>query len=277
MKQTVLFTALGLAAFGAAAQEYGNVLSSTPVIQQVAVPRTVCQPVAPAQVSTTGGGAAVGGLTGAGIGSMIGHGSGNTAAIAVGAIMGAIVGNNVEAQNQRYAQTVPQCFTENVSENRTVGYDVVYEYRGQQYSARMPYDPGRSVQLQMQQTLAQAAPATPLGNGGGVVVAPPVQSAQVAPAPQQQYQQPQPQYQQQPQYTTVPTPVATVQTPVVVQGAAPVVYGAPYPAYPAAYPAYPYPAYPYPYYRPYYAPVGVSLGFVFGSGGHGHGHGHGHR
>ena len=47
MKQTVLFAALGLAAFGASAQEFGNVLSSTPVVQQVTVPRTVCQPVAP--------------------------------------------------------------------------------------------------------------------------------------------------------------------------------------------------------------------------------------
>lgn len=252
MKQTVLFAALGLAAFGASAQEFGNVISSTPVVQQVAVPRTVCQPVGPSQVTTTGGGAVVGGLTGAGIGSMIGHGSGNTAAIAVGTIMGAIVGNNVEAQNQRYAQTYPQCATQNVTENRTVGYDVVYEYRGQQYGARMPYDPGRTVQLQQQ--LAQAQPATPLGDGGGVVIAPPVQQAPQVAAPVQQV-------------ATVPTPVATVQTPVVVQAPAQVVYQQPYPvAYP--YPAYP--AYPYPYYRPYF-PVGISLGFGF-SGGHHHHH-----
>src|SRR5438128_11729358 len=123
MKHTLLFAALGLAAFGASAQEFGNVISSTPVIQQVAVPRTVCQPGASGP--TTGGGAALGGLTGAGIGSAIGAGSGNAAAIGVGAILGAIVGNNMEAQNQRYAY--PQCFTENVGEHRPVGYDVVYE------------------------------------------------------------------------------------------------------------------------------------------------------
>lgn len=260
MKQTVLFTALGLAAFGAAAQEFGTVISSTPVIQQAAVPRTVCQPVAPAQVTTTGGGAVVGGLTGAGIGSMIGHGSGNAAAIAVGTIMGAIVGNNVEAQNQRYAQTYPHCVTENVAENRTVGYDVVYEYRGNQYSARMPYDPGRTVQLQVAQVRQPAPAATIPAEPGEVVVAPPVQA--------------------QGSVTTVPTPIVQAQpqvqatAPVVVQNAAPVVYGT-YPAYPAYPPvAYPYPAaypaygaYPYPYYRPY-APVGVSLGFVFG--GHRH-------
>ena len=240
MKHTLLFAALGLAAFGASAQEFGNVISSTPVIQQVAVPRTVCQPGASGP--TTGGGAALGGLTGAGIGSAIGAGSGNAAAIGVGAILGAIVGNNMEAQNQRYAY--PQCFTENVGENRTVGYDVVYEYRGQQYSARMPYDPGRTVQLQVGQAAVQAAP----GGNGAVVTAPPVQQAQaavVAPSP---------------------GPVVTAQQPQVIvqQQPAQVVYAAPYPAYPA----YGY-GYPYPYYRPY-VPFGVSLGFVFGGGGHHH-------
>jgi uncharacterized protein YcfJ len=259
MKHTILFAAMGLAAFGASAQEYGNVLSSTPVIQQVAVPRTVCQPVAPAQVTTTGGGAVLGGLTGAGIGSVIGHGGGNAAAIAAGTIIGAVVGNNVEAQNQRYAQTVPQCVTQNVTENHTVGYDVVYEYHGQQYSARMPYDPGRTVQLQV--PVAQAAPAAQYqapvqaqAGDGSVVTAPPVQQAA----------------------TPVPTPVVTAQgqpqvivqqqPQVVYQQQPQVVYAAPYPAYPA----YPYPyAYGYPYYRPYY-PVGVSLGFVYGGGGHWH-------
>lgn len=273
MKQSILFAALGLSAFGAFAQEVGLVLSSTPVVQQVSVPRTVCTPVAPSQVTTTGGGAAVGGLTGAGVGSMIGSGSGNTAAIAVGTIMGAIIGNNVEAQNQRYAQTYPQCTTQTAYENRTIGYDVVYEYAGRQFSARLPYNPGRTVQLQvsaLNQSSVPAAPAVATAQGGisaepnGVVVAPPVQQAQAAPAP-----------------VPTPTPIVQVapqQAPVVVQQAPAQVVYAPYPAaypapYPAAYPA-PYPAYgygyPYPYYRPY-APVGVSLGFVF-SNGHRHRH-----
>ena len=262
MKHTVLFAALGLAAAGASAQEFGNVVSSTPVIQQVAVPRTVCQPVAPSQVTTTGGGAVIGGLTGAGVGSMIGQGSGNAAAIAAGTIIGAIVGNNTEAQNQRYAQTVPQCSTQNVAENRTVGYDVVYEYRGQQYSARMPYDPGRTVQLQVS-TIAQQAPMQQpqaAASEGGVVVAPPVQQA--APvaqaAPERAVVQGQPQVivpQQQPQ--------------VVYQQQPQVVYQQPAPVVVQQYPAYPY-AYPYPYYRPYYPWGGLSLGFVFSGGGHHH-------
>lgn len=255
MKQTVLFAAMGLAAFGACAQEYGNVLSSVPVIQQVSVPRTVCQPGAPGPVSTTGGGAVVGGLTGAGVGSMIGQGSGNAAAIAAGTIIGAIVGNNVEAQNQRYAQTAPYCYTQNTLENHTVGYDVTYEYRGQQYSARMPYDPGRTVQLQAP-AVAQAATSD---TAGGVVVAPPVQQAQVLPQQPQPIQQAPQVVQQQPQYVEGQPQVIVQQqpTPVVVQQV-------------PVYPAYPYYA-PYPYYRPYpYVPFGLSFGFVYGGGHHHH-------
>jgi uncharacterized protein YcfJ len=267
MKQTVLLAAMGLAAFGACAQEIGNVLSSVPVIQQVSVPRTVCQPGAPGPVSTTGGGAVVGGLTGAGVGSFIGQGSGNAAAIAAGTIIGAIVGNNVEAQNQRYAQTAPQCYTQNTLENRTVAYDVTYEYRGQQYSARMPYDPGRSVQLQAP-AMAEAAPA---GSAGGVVIAPPVQQGQ-AQVQQPQVIQQQPQVQQaqvapqQPQYVEGQPQYVQGQPQVIVQQQPTPVVVQQYPVYPA----YPYYA-PYPYYRPYpYVPFGLSLGFGFYGGGHHH-------
>jgi uncharacterized protein YcfJ len=230
MKHSILFAALGLVAFGAAAQEVGQVLSSTPVIQQVAVPRQVCTQgyVAPQPQATSGGGGLLGAIIGAGVGSAIGHGAGTAAAMGVGTIAGAIIGNNVEANNNaRYAQAVPTCTTETTYENRTVAYNVTYEYQGRQYQTQMPYDPGATVRLN--------APAV---SQGPAVNAPPVYA----------------------QGTVVQ------QAPVIVQAPAPVVYQ-PY----AVYPAYPaYPAYGYPVYRPYYPPVGVSLGFVFSSGGHRH-------
>lgn len=34
-------------------------------------------------------------------------------------------------------------------ENRTVAYNVVYEYAGKQYAVQMPNDPGPSIQLQL--------------------------------------------------------------------------------------------------------------------------------
>lgn len=271
MKHPVLFAALGLVAFGAAAQEVGNVISATPVIQQVAVPRQHCAPgMVQAQPYTSGMGGLAGGITGAALGSAVGHGSGTAAAMLIGTIGGALLGNGIEANNMRAQQAaVPNCTTENTIENRTVGYDVVYEYAGRRYATRLPYDPGPTVRLQVTPVGQGATPpvaqgiATPAPGMNGVVSAPPVQNAApVAQAPIDAAP------------TVMPAPVAVAPTvlpaPVVVQG-----YPPAYPApYPAAYPAYPYPA--YPAYRPYYyPPVSLSLGWVF-SGGHGHGHG-GHR
>lgn len=42
-------------------------------------------------------------------------------------------------------QTVQNCHTETVYENRVVGYNVTYEYAGKQYMVQMPKDPGPTV------------------------------------------------------------------------------------------------------------------------------------
>jgi len=235
MKQTLLFAALGLVAAGAGAQEIGRVISSTPVIQQVAVPRSWCnQPTYVAPPPTSGGGGLLGAIAGGAIGSTIGHGSGTAAAVLLGAVGGAIVGNNIEANGQR-GEVSQTCSTETSYENRTVGYNVTYEYAGREFTAQLPYDPGPTIQLQVSPLGSGAASPAPAA--GAVVTAPPV-----AVAPQQ---------------------VAVAPPPVVVPAPQPIVYQS-YPAYPA-YPAYA----PYPVYRPYF-PVGISLGFGFG--GHRHHH-----
>jgi uncharacterized protein YcfJ len=228
MKQTILLTALGLAAFGASAQEVGNVISSQPVVQQVAVPRQVCtnQPVyAPQQ--TSGGGGLLGALAGAGIGTQIGHGNGTAAAVGIGAIAGALIGNNIEADNQRMAQAqmVPQCTTQNTYENRTVAWNVTYEYAGRQYTAQMPYDPGPTVRLQVSPMGASFDGNATMAQGQ-VVTAPAVQA-----------------------------------------GVAPVIIAPPPPAQ-VVYSGYPYPYPAYPVYRPYYPPISLSFGYVWGGGGH---------
>ena len=137
MKQTILFAALALAGFGAVAQEVGTVVSTQPVIQQVAVPRQSCNPqTVPVQAPTSGGGSLLGALAGAGVGNMIGAGTGHAAAIIAGTMAGAVIGNNVEANGNRGYATVPNCVTETTYENRTVGYNVTYEYAGRQYTVR---------------------------------------------------------------------------------------------------------------------------------------------
>ncbi|MCW5652986.1 hypothetical protein [Hydrogenophaga sp.] len=143
-----------------AQEEQGRVISSTPVIQQVAVPREVCgdqQVTYPGQKS--GAGALIGGIAGGAMGNAVGNGSGRAAATAIGIIGGAILGNRIEGPSQPYTETYRQCGTQTFYENRTVAYDVVYEYAGRQYRVQMPQDPGRFVRLNV--TPVDAMPPPP--------------------------------------------------------------------------------------------------------------------
>lgn len=131
-----------------AQEEQGRVISSTPIIQQVAVPRDVCTDE---QVSyrgqKSGGGALLGAIAGGAMGNAIGDGSGRAAATAIGLIGGAILGNRIEGEPQPRTEIVRSCGTQTTYEPRTVAYDVVYEYAGREYRTQMAQDPGRYVRL----------------------------------------------------------------------------------------------------------------------------------
>lgn len=134
----------------AQAQEVGQVLSRTPVYQQVTVPRQVCtqtQVTAPAQ--TSGAGAAMGAIAGGAIGNAMGKGEGRAIATMLGVIGGAIAGDKVEGPQSAQTQTQQTCTTQNVYENRLVGYNVVYEFAGKQYTVQWPRDPGPTIKLQI--------------------------------------------------------------------------------------------------------------------------------
>ena len=183
---TLLLTASTAAS---AAQDVARVLSSTPVTQQVGVPRQACATSANPNIP-------------------------------------------------------PQCSTQTIFENRTVAYNVVYEYAGKQYTVQMPQDPGPTLRLQVTGVDAPGQPV-PVVTGGAV---------------------------------GAPDPASAAQTTVVES---PYPYSA-YPAYPG-YVTYAAPGYVSYYgspFNPFWGPV-LSLGFL-GSfyGGHhfaGHGHRHGHR
>jgi uncharacterized protein YcfJ len=205
MKKTVLFSAalaaIGAFAITAQAEELGRVISSTPVMQQVGVPRQVCTNQ---QVATpsgpSGAGAIMGGIAGAAIGNGVGGGSGRAAATALGILGGAVLGNNIEGNRGTQVQNVQQCSTQTYYETRTVAYNVVYEYAGKQYSVQMPQDPGPYVRLQV----------TPVG-GSGPVMGPTSQ----APAPSSGYSEP---------VYSQSTYVQPYVQQAVVYGAAPVIY-----------------------------------------------------
>ena len=134
----------------AQAQEIGNVISRTPVYQQVAVPRQICtqtQTSVPGQ--TSGAGAAMGAIAGGAIGNAIGKGEGRALATMIGVIGGAIAGDKVEGPQAAQTQTQQTCTTQQVFENRLMGYNVVYEFAGKQYNVQLPKDPGPTIKLQI--------------------------------------------------------------------------------------------------------------------------------
>lgn len=247
MKKVLVLSAAaaaGLISFEASAAEIlARVISSTPVVQQVAVPRQVCNNQAViTEAPRSGGGALLGAVAGGAVGNAIGNGNGRTLATMIGLVGGAMVGDRVEGSSNQ-VQNVQQCSIQTYYENRASVYNVVYEYQGTQYTTQMLNDPGSYVRLQV----------SPIG-----AVNQPSQGVQpqsyYQPAPQTGYAQPSTPYAQ-PAYGA----------PVIYP--APVVYQAPV-YYPQPYYARPY--YPRPYYSPYYAPVGVSLNFGYSRfyGGH---------
>ena len=233
MKKFILLSALTMSTGLTFAQEVGRVLSSTPVVQQVSVPRQVCstQPVA-VEPQRSGAGALIGLIAGGVLGNTIGHGGGRAAATALGAFGGAVVGDRVEGSAPPYYQNVQNCGTQNYYENRTVGYNVVYEYNGRQYNTQLAQDPGPTIPLQVSPA-SSAPPPAQIGAG-------------------QPYLQ-QPGYAGQPVYATPPV-------------YAPSVY-APQPVYVQPQTGW-YQATPYA--RPY-TPISVDLSLGYISGGHRHG------
>lgn len=137
-------------------EDRARVLSVTPQIERVNTPTQECRTEyvresyyeAPRRSNT---GAIVGGIAGGLIGSRFGGGSGRIATAAVGAGLGAIVGDRYDNRNVGYGRErvetrpVERCVTVDHWESITTGYLVNYEYNGRQYSTVTDRDPGRFI------------------------------------------------------------------------------------------------------------------------------------
>ena len=234
-RTTTSVAAIALLGVAAAAQaaEYANVVSATPITTSVAVPRQECfQSEQLVQQPPSGAGAVIGAIAGGVIGNQFGHGFGRAAATGLGAVAGSAIGNNVEAgANPPASVPVQRCRTVQSYEQRTVGYDVVYDYRGQRYSTRLPQDPGDRL----------AVDVRPAGNA-------PID--RVGPTTARYGAVPPATYDTSPSYAESPTSYAP----------APATY---YPSAPAAY----YAPAPATYYAPtYYNPASIIAPVVIGAG-----------
>lgn len=136
-----------------------RVLSSTPVVAEVAVPTESCYDELRAEAPrSSGAGAILGAIAGAAVGNALGKGSGRALATGVGVIGGAALGNHIELDGrQGGTRTVRRCHQEAAYENQVVAYNVTYEVNGQRYTTQMPDEPGRTIPVQV--TVSPAATA----------------------------------------------------------------------------------------------------------------------
>ena len=162
MKRLILLPLLATAVLAAHADTYvdnARVSSVQPQYESVSVPRQVCtsqwiNETRRVDAPRNYGGAVIGGVAGAVLGNQVGNGHGREAATALGAVLGAFTGDRVANRDrgdlyEQAPRQVQTCQTVNDVQQRLTGYQVYYEYRGQQFTALLPQDPGPSLQVRV--------------------------------------------------------------------------------------------------------------------------------
>ncbi len=182
MLTAAVVSTLAMAGGAAQARPYGDlatVIAATPVYEQVSVPSQQCwtqtettyvtqREVRPGPEYVVERPSGAGAVLGAIVGGVVGHQFGNSNrgrdhATVAGAVVGGLLGNHIERENGpgytrvaspvAYTRQVPvardvqRCRTVNDVRNLIAGYDVRYEYHGRQYSTRLPYEPGRTLRV----------------------------------------------------------------------------------------------------------------------------------
>lgn len=147
-------------------KDTANVIASIPVYESVNAPQRDCwnEQVGYERASNperSYGGAILGGLAGGLLGNSLGKGNGRSVATAVGAATGAIVGDNIDNDGHAYrpAEQRPRyeqrCRTVDNWSRQLTGYNVTYRYQGHDYTTFLPYDPGQSVRVRVNVSLAE--------------------------------------------------------------------------------------------------------------------------
>jgi uncharacterized protein YcfJ len=184
MKRIVITSLFATALLGAQAQTFtdtARVRSAEPQYENVSVPRNECSshwvPENGGRVTTERqtrqdrqyGGAIVGGLAGGILGHQVGGGSGKDVATALGVVLGAMAGDQLQNRDARspydngqYSNSqydngsfetaqreVKRCRTVYDAQTRITGYRVSYDYHGQNYTTFMRTHPGNSLPVRV--------------------------------------------------------------------------------------------------------------------------------
>jgi uncharacterized protein YcfJ len=143
---------------------YANVLRVTPAYYSYHTMEQQCD--GPPQQKNTSGGTFLGAIIGGVIGNTLGRGNGSgqrAAATAVGAVAGGAIGNTI-ARNSDPGYLPAGCRMVDVvhtDNSQPSGFDVEYDYKGDVYVARMPYDPGNRIRVRVSVVPAEDGPGQP--------------------------------------------------------------------------------------------------------------------
>jgi uncharacterized protein YcfJ len=158
MKRLALIPLLAAAAVAAHAQTYldnARVSSVEPQYENVRDARQECSSQRVGEPRRRGGhdygGAVLGGIVGGLIGNQVGAGHGREAATAVGAVVGAFTLSNRDRwqQPEPTSREITTCRDVEDVQSRLVGYQVTYDYHGQQFTTLMQENPGRFVSVRV--------------------------------------------------------------------------------------------------------------------------------
>lgn len=193
MKRKTIALALAsiatLSAGAFAAESYtdrARVVSVRPIHERIPVSREECwndrqRSYEERRVVRRDTGAPIGAGTvlGAVVGGVLGHQMGGSdrardAATVGGAVVGGIVGNQIErdggpSSRERVVEVervpvernVERCRTIQEVREATIGYDVVYEYAGREFTTRLDRDPGRSLRVRVDVIPVEGEPPRP--------------------------------------------------------------------------------------------------------------------
>jgi uncharacterized protein YcfJ len=141
---------------------YANVLRVTPAFEGYHTMEQQCDGAYQAPRDTSGG-TIVGAIIGGVLGHTVGKGDGRTAATVGGAVVGGAIGHEV-AKNSDPGYVPAGCHMVDVvhdDDSRPAGYNVEYDYKGDVYVARMPYDPGNRIRVRVSVVPAEDGPGGP--------------------------------------------------------------------------------------------------------------------
>ncbi len=149
-------------------QDTAWVVASTPVYEKFNEPRRECwdeqvgydYPDSVRGPDRNIGGAILGGILGGVLGHSVGKGDGRRAATAIGAITGAVAGdkydnNRPDLRGEPIPRIEQRCRNVDNWSRKLSGYNVTYRYQGHEYDTFLPYDPGRSVRVNVDVSLAE--------------------------------------------------------------------------------------------------------------------------